>query len=57
MMTVEQLSEKLQLSPYTIYNMVRKRQIPYIKLGYRILRFDPIEVEKYIHKHTVKPKK
>ena len=57
MMTEEQLSEKLQLAPHTIYRMVHKRQVPFIKLGYRIIRFDPIEVEKYLEKHTVKPKK
>lgn len=56
MLTVEQLSEKLNLSTNTIYKMVKKRQIPFVKLGYKVLRFDPIEIDNHIKRHTIKPK-
>lgn len=57
MMTVDQLSKKLNVTPNTVRKMARERKIPFIKLGYRILRFDEIEVTKYIQSKTVKPKK
>lgn len=55
MLNVAQVAEKLGVSTYQVYDMVHKRKIPYVKLGYKILRFDPVEIEIFIDKHRVKP--
>ena len=35
------------MSPKTIYSWARLRQIPFLKIG-RLLRFDKVEIEKWI---------
>lgn len=57
MLNVAQVAEKLGVSTYQVYDMVHNRKIPYVKLGRRMLRFDPVEIEIFIDKHRVKPKK
>lgn len=57
MLKVHEAAEKLGISKWTLYQMVSKRKIPFVKLGHNMLRFDPTELEIYIDKHRVKPKK
>ena len=51
----EGLREALALpSIRTVEQLVKRRKIPYIRLGYRTLRFDIIEVRAAIARLTVK---
>lgn len=54
MMTVEQVAKILNVTPKTVYRLVNSREIPYVKLGYRILRFKQEDINKYINQHTIK---
>jgi len=53
-MRIDQLAQKINVKPKTIYDWVHRRQIPYLKLG-RLLRFDPIEIDKWIKKRSRAP--
>lgn len=57
MLNVHEAAEILGVSKYALYRMVQKRKIPFVKYGYHTLRFDPTELEIFIDKHRVKPKK
>lgn len=50
--TVSDVSEQLQISIPTIYRWVHKKQIPYVKLGGRVL-FNPEEIQKFVSLHSV----
>lgn len=56
LMTARELADHLKLKERAIYRMVANREIPYIKLGYKILRFDPSEIAKHLGRVTIKPK-
>lgn len=56
MWTVDDLSKELKVSKRKIFYWIEKRQIPFIKLDVRIIRFDPDEIKKHISKNTIKPK-
>ena len=53
---IEQVAAYLNLSVHTLYRMVSERRIPHVKLG-RALKFDLKEVDTWISKHTVKPRR
>ena len=44
--TVQDVSEFLQLKPFTVRAMVRERRLPAITEGKRLIRFDPNEIKK-----------
>ena len=48
LLNVKQLSEKLNIAQSTIYEWVRKRKIPFIKLSICV-RFDPERIEEFMH--------
>ena len=54
LVTVEELSRELAISEGSIYNMVHKQQIPFIKIGKRV-RFDLEEIDKWLNKNSVNP--
>ena len=56
MLTVKDIAKMFNLSEGAVYKMAQRRKIPSIKLGYKIVRFDPIEVEKHINNHKIKIK-
>ena len=53
LLTIKQLSTKLNLSERTIARKVRERSIPFIKLP--ALRFHPQRVDAWLEKKEVKP--
>lgn len=57
LLTVKEVAKKLTLSENTVYRMAAKREIPYIKFGYKTMRFDPVEIDKLIRKHQIPIKK
>ncbi|MDP2897869.1 MAG: helix-turn-helix domain-containing protein [bacterium] len=50
----EEVAEMLQLSPKTIYNMVFQGRIPCIRLSNKCVRFDPVELERWLNRKTQK---
>jgi excisionase family DNA binding protein len=53
LMSIDQVSQYLDLSVHTIYRMVSQRRIPYVKMG-RLTKFDRAEIDKWIALHSVK---
>lgn len=49
-LTVKMLTKYIHMSESTIYHWVNKEQIPYIKLGGRIL-FDREEIDRWVKSH------
>jgi excisionase family DNA binding protein len=52
LLDIIQLAEMLNIKKKTIYEWVRQRKIPYIKLG-GLIRFDPEEIEKWVESKKV----
>ena len=52
LLTVEDLAEKLQVKPRTIYQWVHERYIPVVKLG-SLVRFKPGTVIEWLEKREV----
>jgi len=53
LMTINQLSEVINVKKKTLYDWAHKGQIPYIKLG-RLLRFDLAEIETWLKRRKCK---
>lgn len=52
LLTIKEASEYLGISVKGIYNMVNRRQIPFIKIGGR-LRFDKIDLDNWVEKQKI----
>ena len=52
LLTIKEASEYLGITENALYCMVYRRQIPFVKIGKR-LRFDKIDLDKWIEKHTI----
>ncbi len=48
LMTVKEVAEFLRLRPQTVYCMVMRKQIPYLKVSTGALRFDPDEIRGFL---------
>lgn len=55
LLTIEEVSEWLQIPKGSLYNMVHEGRIPYIKLSNGRLRFRKISLEKWIEEIEKKP--
>ena len=53
LMSIEQVSQYVDLSVHTVYRMVSQRRIPFVKIG-RLTKFDRGEIDKWINSHSVK---
>lgn len=56
LISVQQLSEKINFAPRTIYRWVKDRRIPYVKMPSNDIRFDKQKIESWIENRTVKSK-
>lgn len=54
--TVEELSDLLQLSPRTIYQYTSNQTLPYVKIGSSV-RFDVDDIKAWIEGKKVTPTK
>jgi excisionase family DNA binding protein len=54
LMNIRDVSEYTGLSIHTLYAMVSKRQIPYVKVG-RLTKFPPDLIEKWLKQNTHLP--
>lgn len=48
LMTVKEVAELMWLRPQTIYVMVMRKQITYLKVSTGALRFDPDEIKGFL---------
>jgi excisionase family DNA binding protein len=53
LLTVEELAELLSTSAQSIRHMVHRRQIPFIRLGARRVRFDQTEIRAWVDAQRV----
>ncbi|HTV53593.1 MAG TPA: helix-turn-helix domain-containing protein [Terriglobia bacterium] len=51
LITIDELSLRLNIRKGTLYNWVYLRRIPFVKLG-RALRFDPEEIDRIVRRST-----
>jgi excisionase family DNA binding protein len=54
LVTIDQLSELSGLPVRSLRSLMAKRAIPFLKLGFRTVRFQPSKVEKALTKREVK---
>ena len=54
LLNIKEVADYTGLAPDTLYTMVSKRQIPYVKLG-RLLKFDPRAIDAWITENSVMP--
>jgi excisionase family DNA binding protein len=52
LLTIEETSEYLSISPKGLYNMVYRREIPFVKIKGK-LRFDIREIDNWIEEQKV----
>jgi len=57
LISVQQLSEKINFTPMTIYRWVKDRRIPFVKMPGNDIRFDKATIENWIENRTIKSKK
>jgi excisionase family DNA binding protein len=48
LLTVDELAAWLSTTPYSIRQRVQRRQIPFIRLGARSIRFDPAAINAWL---------
>jgi len=56
LISVQQLSEKINFAPRTIYRWVKDRRIPFVKMPSNDIRFDKAKIENWIENRTIKSK-
>ena len=52
-MTYSEAASRLGLKLGTLYALVHARRIPHIRLGPRLVRFRPCELEAWVRAHSV----
>lgn len=52
-LNTEELAQYLGLTKWGVYDMVSRRQIPFIKVSHKVLRFDIIKVDEWMAKKEI----
>ncbi len=55
LMTYPQAAEFLGLKIDTLYSMVSRREVPHVRIGRRLVRFDRTELHRWLERHAVRP--
>jgi excisionase family DNA binding protein len=55
LINVKQLSAMLSVKPKTIYDWVRRSEIPFFRIG-ALIRFDPERIKKWLMDKSEEPK-
>lgn len=55
LITAKQVSDLLEVKPATVYDWVKRKAIPYVKLG-RLVRFKKNEIFRWVDTKTIRPK-
>jgi excisionase family DNA binding protein len=56
LITYEEAAEMLGLAKGTVYAMVHQNRLPHIRLGRRLVRFDPTALREFVDKHRIEPR-
>jgi len=54
LLNVKEAALYMSVSPITLYHWVHRREIPFVKLAHKALRFDIHELDRWIDKHSQK---
>lgn len=49
LLNVKEVAELLETSTDVVYQMVRRKQIPYFKVGCRLIRFQLASIQKWMN--------
>jgi len=53
LLTVEQVADYLSMTPAAVRHMVYRRQLPFIRLGAKRIRFDVAEIDAWLARQRV----
>jgi excisionase family DNA binding protein len=53
LLDIDQAAEVLGIHVATLYRWARARRVPCIRMGARIIRFDPRELDRFLARNTV----
>jgi excisionase family DNA binding protein len=53
LLDVDQAAAVVGVHPVTLYRWARARRIPCVRIGARVIRFDPRALERFIESHSV----
>jgi excisionase family DNA binding protein len=53
LMDVAAAAKVMDVHPATLYRWARQRKIPCVRMGSRVIRFDPDALNRYISKNSV----
>ena len=53
LLTIKEVSKILKMSESSIRKLISCKKIPFIRFGYKTIRFDPVEIEKWIREKSV----
>ena len=56
LLTIKELSQRTGLSKWTIYELVERNQIPYLRLGKRKIYFLEEKILRWLEEKEIKPK-
>lgn len=56
LLTYAEVEHEYRIKLGTLYSMVQKRQIPHIRIGPRLVRFQRAELERWLAERAVQPK-
>lgn len=54
LLTVKEAAETLRVTEWTIYRLMKRGQLPFIKVGKRFTRIRRRDLEAFLDKHTVR---
>lgn len=53
LLTIPQVAERLQVSPWTIRAWIRDRELPHIRMGRRVIRVKREALDAFVGKHGI----
>ncbi len=53
LLTPDEVAKLLKVNKRTIYSWVEKKQISYIKINKKLIRFRPVDIQEFIQNHYV----
>ena len=55
MLTYQEAADVMGVKIQTLYTLVRRKQVPHVRLGRRLVRFPRRELEEWIRSRHVRP--